>query len=155
MKRPGQYLVQQAFNALTKAPTEPGVPRSPLEPGRPTNPWSPRAPEVPGTPGAPYTIIECMLLYWRCTSLYLFVHCVQLRSSVCHNLWILIAVTYSRTSFSRRSLLSMYTRWSGHTLLSRWTNGTSVSTESTRTIFTNGTGRARGSNNTLRRQDRV
>lgn len=60
------------------------------------------------------------------------------------------STTYSGTRFSRRSLVSLWTRWSDHTLLSRWTSGTTISTESTRTILTSGTSGSRGPNNTLK-----
>lgn len=62
-------------------------------------------------------------------------------------------ITYRGARLSRGSLLASRTRWSNHSLLSRRTSGTRITTETARSILTSWTRGARGSNNTLRGED--
>lgn len=64
------------------------------------------------------------------------------------------AITYRGARLSTGSLLSSKTSWSNHSRLSRRTSGTSITTRTTRSIFTRGTSGARGSNNTLRGEEK-
>lgn len=61
-------------------------------------------------------------------------------------------ITHSGTGLSRGSLLSRYTRWSNHSLLTRRTSRTRVTTGTTGAILARGTSKTWRSNYTLKKK---